>query len=75
MLSSLAAVILMSANGFAQNIPADPSVRIGTLPNGMKYYIKKNTLPEKKVDFRLPSMQDPFWRMKTREALPILWST
>lgn len=53
MLSSLAAVILMSANGFAQNIPADPSVRIGTLPNGMKYYIKKNMLPEKKVDFRL----------------------
>jgi len=38
---------------FAKNIPSDPSVRIGTLPNGMKYYIKKNTLPEKKVDFRL----------------------
>ncbi|SDQ75529.1 zinc protease [Chryseobacterium soldanellicola] len=47
------AVILMSANAFAQNIPMDASVRTGTLPNGMKYYIKKNTLPEKKVDFRL----------------------
>lgn len=53
MLSSFAVIILMSVNGFAQNIPTDPSVRIGTLSNGMKYYIKKNTLPEKKVDFRL----------------------
>ncbi|WP_415328756.1 M16 family metallopeptidase [Chryseobacterium sp. MMS23-Vi53] len=53
MLSSFAVVFLMSANAFAQNIPTDPSVRIGTLSNGMKYYIKKNNLPEKKVDFRL----------------------
>lgn len=53
MFSSLAVVFLMSANAFAQNIPMDPSVKTGTLPNGMKYYIKKNTLPEKKVDFRL----------------------
>lgn len=53
MFSSFAVIVLMSANAFAQNIPTDPSVRIGTLSNGMKYYIKKNTLPEKKVDFRL----------------------
>lgn len=53
MFSSLAVVFLMSANAFAQNIPMDPSVKTGTLPNGMKYYIRKNTLPEKKVDFRL----------------------
>jgi len=52
-LSSVAAVVLMSSVSFAQNIPMDPSVKTGTLPNGMKYYIKKNTLPEKKVDFRL----------------------
>jgi len=52
-LSSFAVIFLMSANAFGQNIPVDPSVRIGTLSNGMKYYIKKNTLPEKKVDFRL----------------------
>lgn len=38
---------------FAQNIPVDPAVRTGTLANGMKYYIKKNTKPEKKVEFRL----------------------
>ncbi len=53
MLSSFAVLFLLSANGFAQNIPTDPAVRIGTLSNGMKYYIKKNNLPEKKVDFRL----------------------
>ncbi|GEN77148.1 M16 family metallopeptidase [Chryseobacterium hagamense] len=53
MFSSLAVVFLMSANVYAQNIPMDASVKTGTLPNGMKYYIKKNTLPEKKVDFRL----------------------
>lgn len=52
-LSSFAVIFLMSSNVFGQNIPMDPSVRIGTLSNGMKYYIKKNTLPEKKVDFRL----------------------
>lgn len=37
----------------AQNIPVDPSVRVGTLSNGMKYYIKKNVKPEKKVELRL----------------------
>ncbi|WP_435524569.1 hypothetical protein [Chryseobacterium indoltheticum] len=40
-LSSVAAIVLMSSTAFAQNIPMDPSVRTGTLPNGMKYYIKK----------------------------------
>ncbi|WP_294238895.1 pitrilysin family protein [uncultured Chryseobacterium sp.] len=53
MFSSLALVVLMSAGVSAQNIPMDASVKTGTLPNGMKYYVKKNTLPEKKVDFRL----------------------
>ena len=43
----------LMANAFAQNIPLDPSVRTGTLSNGMKYYIKKNVKPEKKVEFRL----------------------
>ncbi|TLX24700.1 insulinase family protein [Chryseobacterium indologenes] len=52
-LVSLMFVSLISTSFFGQNIPVDPSVKIGTLPNGMKYYIKKNALPEKKVDFRL----------------------
>lgn len=34
-------------------IPLDPSVRIGVLPNGMSYYIKKNAKPEQRVELRL----------------------
>ncbi|RQO38404.1 peptidase M16 [Chryseobacterium sp. KBW03] len=52
-LSSFSVIFLMSVNVYGQNIPVDPSVKIGTLSNGMKYYIKKNVLPEKKVEFRL----------------------
>jgi len=36
-----------------QPIPADPNVRIGKLPNGMTYYIRKNAKPEHKVELRL----------------------
>lgn len=43
----------MVGNGIAQKIPVDNSVRMGTLANGMKYYIKKNVKPEKKVEMRL----------------------
>jgi zinc protease len=45
---------------FAQNtaeqtrqIPVNPDIKIGTLPNGLKYYIKYNKKPEKKVELRL----------------------
>ncbi len=34
-------------------IPMDPSVKMGKLSNGLTYYIKKNGLPENKVDLRL----------------------
>lgn len=34
-------------------ISASPDVKIGTLPNGLKYYIKFNQKPEKKVELRL----------------------
>jgi len=34
-------------------IPPAPDVKIGTLPNGLKYYIKYNKKPEKKVELRL----------------------
>jgi zinc protease len=36
-----------------QPIPNDTAVRTGTLPNGMKYYIKRNLKPEKRAEFRL----------------------
>ncbi|MEJ7611874.1 MAG: insulinase family protein [Ferruginibacter sp.] len=49
---------LVAECSFAQFIltdkPAtDPAVLTGKLPNGLTYYIKKNTKPEKKVELRL----------------------
>lgn len=34
-------------------IPLNPKVRTGKLPNGMTYYIQKNTKPENRVELRL----------------------
>jgi len=34
-------------------IAPDPAVKIGRLSNGLTYYIRKNTKPEKKVELRL----------------------
>jgi zinc protease len=50
--------ILMVGVSFSQikladKIPLPADVKIGKLPNGLSYYIKKNTKPEKKVELRL----------------------
>src|SRR4051812_50184434 len=34
-------------------IPFDPAVTTGTLPNGLTYYIRRNTRPEKRVSLQL----------------------
>ncbi len=34
-------------------IPVDPSMRTGTLDNGLQYFIKKNSKPENRVELRL----------------------
>ncbi|HZK78386.1 MAG TPA: hypothetical protein VFC35_05710, partial [Gemmatimonadaceae bacterium] len=34
-------------------LPVDPKVRIGTLPNGIRYYIRQNVKPEKRAELRL----------------------
>jgi zinc protease len=34
-------------------LPVDPGVRIGKLSNGLTYYIRKNSRPEKKAELRL----------------------
>ncbi len=34
-------------------VPTDSNVRIGTLENGMKYYIRQNSKPENRVELRL----------------------
>lgn len=36
-----------------ETLPLDPAVRSGTLPNGLRYYILKNSKPEKRVEMRL----------------------
>ncbi|MDO5615323.1 MAG: insulinase family protein [Cruoricaptor ignavus] len=50
---SFSLLFIMLGNLVAQNIPVDNSLRIGTLDNGMKYYIKHNAKPENKVEMRL----------------------
>ena len=55
---SVVLLVVFSFQGFAQikltdPIPVDPNVKIGRLPNGLTYYIRKNTRPEKKVELRL----------------------
>src|SRR5258705_7133751 len=37
----------------AARLPVDPKIRTGTLPNGIRYYIKKNLKPEKRAELRL----------------------
>jgi zinc protease len=34
-------------------LPLDPAIRAGTLPNGLKYFIRANKLPEKRALLRL----------------------
>ena len=53
LLLSFSLFLFMVGSLIAQNVPVDNSVRTGTLPNGMKYYIRKNVKPEKKVEMRL----------------------
>src|SRR5437868_9553081 len=35
------------------SLPTDPKVKIGTLPNGLRYYIRQNPKPEKRAELRL----------------------
>ena len=37
----------------SQVMPVDPNVRIGRLSNGLTYYIRRNSLPEKRAELRL----------------------
>lgn len=36
-----------------QAIPLDPAVRMGTFPNGLRYYIRANKKPENRAELRL----------------------
>src|SRR4051812_24775995 len=36
-----------------KKIPTDPNLRIGKLPNGITYYIRKNVEPKNRAELRL----------------------
>ena len=42
-----------AAPSLSQKLPFDAAVTRGTLPNGLEYYIRRNTRPEKRVALRL----------------------
>ena len=42
-----------SPSDMAKPIPIDENVKVGTLSNGMKYYIRKNAMPANRVELRL----------------------
>ncbi len=64
---SLSALLVLAAPAIAQQpapapampgplsarLTVDPKVRIGTLPNGLRYYIRQNSRPEKRAELRL----------------------
>ncbi len=58
LMATIALSISLSFTGFAQSdwsktLPMDPSVRVGVLPNGLKYYIQKNAEPKNRAQLRL----------------------
>ncbi|MDB4910029.1 MAG: hypothetical protein JWO39_852, partial [Gemmatimonadetes bacterium] len=48
-----AAAPKLSAPKLTSAIPKDPAVTTGTLPNGLRYYIRVNHKPEKRAELRL----------------------
>jgi zinc protease len=47
------ALTSLSQVDLTRPIPTDPNVKVGKLPNGLTYYIRKNGKPEHKVELRL----------------------
>ncbi len=44
---------LHSQTELSQRLPTDPDVRIRTLENGLVYYLKRNAMPENRMEMRL----------------------
>src|ERR1043165_1063503 len=42
-----------ATTALSQKLPVDPDVTTGTFSNGLKYYIRRNGLPEKRAELRL----------------------
>lgn len=41
------------ADDLAMPLPVDPLVTVGTLPNGLRYYLRANGVPERRAELRL----------------------
>ena len=52
-LASLASAQQPTIGSPGSPLPFDPAVTVGTLPNGMRYYIRENHKPEKRAELRL----------------------
>src|SRR5215212_10939854 len=48
-----AAQAAATAADLSERIPFDAAVTTGTLPNGLEYYIRRNTRPEKRISMQL----------------------
>ena len=46
-------ILDVGAQSVEAPLPFDNRIKTGVLPNGLKYYIKPNPKPEKKVELRL----------------------
>jgi zinc protease len=52
-LTVLAGIGSAQAPAATTPLPVDPKIKIGTLPNGIRYYIRQNARPEKRAELRL----------------------
>src|SRR5687767_8533561 len=43
----------VAAYALSQQMPVDPEVVVGTLPNGLRYYVRPNAKPARRVELRL----------------------
>jgi zinc protease len=43
----------VAAYGLGQLMPVDPEVAVGTLPNGLRYYVRPNGKPARRAELRL----------------------
>ena len=48
-----AATINLQNAPLGQTIPVDPLITVGTLPNGLRYYVRENRLPQARAELRL----------------------
>jgi zinc protease len=56
LLLAVCATATAPGTGLAQSaapLPVDPNVTVGTLPNGVRYYIRENRRPEQRAELRL----------------------